>query len=393
MKKALMVSTIIGFLASFERNDIAILQEMGYEVHVACDTSYYGSEERLKLLNDMKIIKHHIPFVRNPFSQKNIRAYQTLKSLIREEQFDIVHCHTPVGGVLGRLAAHRCNTAMIIYTVHGFHFYKGCPRKNRILFYPIEKWMSRFTDVLITINDEDYCVAKNKFHAKKTERIHGVGIDLNKFVSPIECRRHKRQELGISENDILLLSVGELNTDKNHIEVLKAMKVLSHKGFKYVIAGDGSLKSFLLEYITDNRIDDSVKLLGYRQDIPELLQAADIFVFPSLFEGVSVALMEAVASFLPIACSEVRGNVDTVITKESYFPTNNPSKLIAVLEHISSMSDQEKRIMEERNYCNLLKYSITEVQKEMISIYRLADEAVEKRGKNNENSSSWSTFG
>lgn len=378
MKKALFISTIVEFLSSFEKSDISILQSMGYEVHCACNTDNIVDENKVQTLLDMGVRLHYVPFSRSPYSIKNIRSYNELKNIIKKQSIELVHCHTPVGGALGRLAANACRVPVTIYTAHGFHFFKGCPLKNRAIYYPVEKVMSRFTDVLITINNEDYQIASKKFHAKKTERIHGVGIDIDKFKIEGDCRESKRKELGIPDGKKMLLSVGELSRDKNHIELLEAMKILGNEGYILTIAGTGSLMESHSRFVKENKIEDCVRLLGYRKDVPELLQAADMYVFPSLFEGISVALMEAVAAKMPIACSEVRGNVDTVITRESYFPTDDPPKLVEVIRNISIMPEDEKRKMIEVNYNNLLKYSLSEVQKEMNTIYKAADDAVEK---------------
>ncbi len=381
MKKALMVSTVIGFLASFEKSDICILQEMGYEVHCAANYNWFNDPKKIKEFEEMGIINHHIEFARSPFNKANIKAYKSLKKLIGEEAFDIVHSHTPVGGVLGRMAAHKEKVTQIIYTAHGFHFFKGAPMKNWLFFYPVEKWLSRYTDILITINGEDYSLATNKFYAKNTRRIHGVGIDIDKFRMENACREEKRNELNIADNETLLLSVGELDRDKNHIEVLEAMKSLGNEGYIFCIAGDGTLMESHKDFIRTNGLEKCVKILGYRRDIPELLQATDIYVFPSLFEGLSVALMEAVAAKIPIACSKVRGNVDTVITKDSYFPTDSPNELVSIIKEIANLTSEEKTQMVETNYQNLLKYRLSEVQEEMRTIYRVADEEIEKRKK------------
>lgn len=253
--------------------------------------------------------------------------------------------------------------------------------KNWLFFYPVEKWLSRYTDILITINGEDYSLATNKFYAKNTRRIHGVGIDIDKFRMENACREEKRNELNIADNETLLLSVGELDRDKNHIEVLEAMKSLGNEGYIFCIAGDGTLMESHKDFIRTNGLEKCVKILGYRRDIPELLQATDIYVFPSLFEGLSVALMEAVAAKIPIACSKVRGNVDTVITKDSYFPTDSPNELVSIIKEIANLTSEEKTQMVETNYQNLLKYRLSEVQEEMRTIYRVADEEIEKRKK------------
>ena len=381
MKKALFVATVVGFIASFEKSDILMLQSMGYEVHYAANAKRINDPRKIEELNNLGVIQHDIAFARNPFASDNIAGYNQLTALMKQACFDLVHCHTPVGGVLGRIAAHHCRVPVVLYTAHGFHFFRGCPLKNRILFYPIEKYMSKFTDILITINQEDFEVANGKFHSGRTERIHGVGIEIDKFNTPGDCRDVKRAELGVCNNEILLLSVGELDKDKNHIEVLKAMKSLAIKGFKYIVAGNGGLRRSYQQYIDENGLNESVKLLGFRRDIPELLQAADIYVFPSLFEGLSVALMEAVAAKMPIVCSEVRGNVDTVVTPESYFDPKDHRTLLAAIKRISGMTKDQKKTMAETNYRNLQKYRLSEVQKEMSQIYCKADEMVEERKK------------
>lgn len=375
MKKALMIATVVGFIASFERNDISILQRMEYEVHIASNLHKCNNKEKLNKLISLGIIVHNIEFSRNPFSLKNVKAFQMLNGLVKKEQFDLIHCHTPVGGVLGRFVGHFNHVKQVIYSAHGFHFFSGAPLNNWLLFYPIEKFCSRWTDILITLNDEDYQRAL-KFHSKTVKRVHGVGIDINKFNQGKEYREVKRKELGVSEQDIVLLSVGELSKDKNHKIVLEAMKELSEFGCKYFICGKGSLEEELDHYILENDLKQNVRLLGYRTDISELLQATDIYVFPSLFEGLSVALMEAVAAKLPIACTNVRGNTDTVITKESYFSPHNAKELVKVIKNLISIKDNTKMI--NKNYENLLKYQLSEVDREMREIYKIADAAIEK---------------
>lgn len=375
MKKALVIATVMGFVVTFEKNDIFILKEMGYEVHIASDLSAYTNEENYNKLISLGVITHNIEFNRNPFGFKNVKAFQKLNNLVKKEQFDLIHCHTPVGGVLGRIVGHFNHVSQVIYSAHGFHFFSGAPFKNWLLFYPIEKFCSRWTDILITLNNEDYQRAL-KFHSRKVKRIHGVGIDINKFNQGKECRGAKRNELGVSEQDIVLLSVGELSRDKNHKIVLEAMKELSEFGCKYFICGKGNLEEELDHYISENDLKENVRLLGYRTDISELLQATDIYVFPSLFEGLSVALMEAVAAKIPIACTNVRGNVDTVITEESYFSPNNAKELVGVIKNLISIKDNTKMI--NKNYENLLKYQLSEVDREMREIYKIADAAIEK---------------
>ena len=383
MKKALIVSTIFGFIASFERSDVRILQEMGYEVHCACDSVDYTRTWKTDDLLQTGIIVHNIPFTRNPISESNRRAYRELKQLMEREKFDLVHCHTPVGGALGRMAARKCGVPAVLYTAHGFHFYKGAPIRNKLLYYPVEKTLARFTDILITINGEDYETARKKLRARRTERIHGVGIDIGRFVKNQEARERLRTAFGIRDGETALISVGVLDGNKNHRAVLEAMKTLAPEGYRYLIVGKGELKEEYDAFIRENGLENAVTLAGYRQDIPEILQAADMCVYPSLREGLPVGLMEAVASRLPVACSRVRGNVDVVVTEESYFDPRDPASVTAAIRRIGRMAEDRKAALTEKNYRNLLAYDMTEVRKEMTAIYREADRLT--RGVRSEN--------
>ena len=369
MKKVLFVATVVGFIASFEMNDMAILEKMGYEVHFACDGNIPASEEKKKKLIDRFPNFHQISFSRNPMNFRNFRAYKELVRLIKKEEFDIVHCHTPVGGVLARRAAKRCFVRKIVYTAHGFHFFKGAPLINWLFYYNIEKSLSNKTDVLITINSEDYELAKNKFKANCIKRIHGVGIEIDRFVTPSIDKETKRLKLGVKSDEKLLLSVGELSKDKNHLESISAMKILGKKGYKLFIAGEGKCRRILEKYIKENGLDNCVSLLGYRNDINELLYASDAFVFPSFFEGLSVALMEAIAAHKPVACSKVRGNVDLIVTPESYFNPKSVDSMVEAIEKIFSMPDEELLRVVETNFNNLKQYDRENVNKEMTTIY------------------------
>lgn len=206
----------------------------------------------------------------------------------------------------------------VIYTAHGFHFYDGAPKKNWILYYPIEKYVSKYTDVLITINKEDYKRAISHFHEKRTFYVPGVGVDVKKFSDVCIDRNKRRKELGVSPEDFLLISVGELSVRKNQIVVLKALAEIKRKNpeisaqFKYILVGQGKLEEEYKKFIQSHSLEKTVTLLGFRTDIPELLKASDLFVFPSLQEGLPMALMEAMASGLPIVCSRIRGNVDLI---------------------------------------------------------------------------------
>ena len=248
---------------------------------------------------------------RSPLNKGNLSAIKQIKQLVSENGYDIVHCHTPMAGVCTRLACRkfRKQGGKVFYTAHGFHFYKGAPIKNWLLYYPAEKLCSYFTDVLITINQEDFALAQKKMKAKCVKYVPGVGIDVEKYRQPTVDKQAKRKELGIPEDAFVLLSVGELNENKNHETVIRASADLD---VYYIIAGTGNLNPHLQNLIDTLGISNRVKLLGYHDDVKDLYGAADAFVFPSFREGLSVSLMEAMASGLPCIVSNIRGNVDLI---------------------------------------------------------------------------------
>jgi glycosyltransferase involved in cell wall biosynthesis len=248
---------------------------------------------------------------------ENIKAYTQTKKIIDENNYALIHSHSPIGGFLSRIAARdaRKNGTKMIYTAHGFHFFKGAPLMNWLIFYPIEKISSKLTDILVTITHEDYKLAQKKMYAKKVVYVPGIGIDTAMFAPKDEdaaINAHKRDELGISKDDIVMLSVGELNKNKNHEIVLRSMAQLGHSNLHYVIAGRGDLKEYLKQLAQNLGVGDQLHLLGFRTDVKELFKMADFFVHPSFREGLSVAVMEAMANGLPVICSEIRGNTDLI---------------------------------------------------------------------------------
>lgn len=297
----------------FEKQNMRLLQNKGIEVHFAANFK----STPLDNVHPDGVILHQLDCTRAPFSKRNIRAYKSLKQIIEKEKFDVIHCHTPVGSVLSRLAARKARRkgTKVIYSAHGFHFYKGAPLKYWMLFYPVEWVCSWMTDVLITINREDYKRAKKHLHAKEIHYVPGVGVNTKKFnihsFTDTE-RLEKRHLLGVNDDDIMLVAAGELNSNKNHQVVIQALLQLKNKNIKFFIAGSGNLKHELKKIIHDNGLDNNVHIIGFRKDLPELYRCADIFVFPSKREGLSVALMEAMASGLPVICSDIRGNQDLI---------------------------------------------------------------------------------
>ena len=366
VKKILIIASVPSMIGQFNMNNIAILQELNYEVHVACnfrDRSVWTTERVKQFISELKsknISYYHIEFPRNPiYARKNWRAYKQLETLVKRKKFDLIHCHTPVGGVLGRIVAHKFSVK-VIYTAHGFHFYDGAPLKNWLIYYPIEKFLSRYTDVLITINKEDYKRAKKKFHAKKTVYIPGVGVDTKKFAPRKSGRERIRTELGLKDKDIMLLSVGELNENKNHEAVIRAIKGMD---VTYVIAGKGEKRNSLEQIAKECGVD--LRLVGFRTDVSDFYDAADVYVLPSIREGLNVSLMEAMASGLSCAVSRIRGNTDLIDDEAVLFDPKNKEQLRESVE--SAIKNLEE--YSQKNLKKIRGFDLSAVENLISSIY------------------------
>ena len=372
MKKVLFVATVVKtHIMEFHIPYLKMFKEMGWETAVAARNDYENPADCVIPYCDTY---YNIPFERNPLKPGNLKAYKELKHIIDEGEYDIIHCHTPVGAMLTRLAAKQARKkgTKVFYTAHGFHFYKGAPAINWILYYPVEKWLSRYTDVLITINKEDYERAKT-FKAGKVCYVPGVGIDLKKFNAGYVNKEQKRKEIGVSADDFVLLSVGELIPRKNHEVVIRALSVLKQldklNHIEYVICGRGSYEADLRKLAEGLDVADHVHFLGYRNDISEICNCADLFVFMSHQEGLPVALMEAMACGLPAVCSNIRGNTDLIEDGVTGLLANNTPEEVA--QSISKMkSDTALRNRVASAALQKIKqFDLSSVEDEMSKIY------------------------
>lgn len=379
MKKILYVATVVKMhIMEFHIPFLKMLKEAGWETAVAACNDYEDGECNIPYCDRY----YDIAFERFPLSVSNIKAYKALKKVINEGDYDIIHCHTPMGALLTRLAARKArkNGCKVVYTAHGFHFYSGSPLINWLLYYPAEWLCSWITDVLITINQEDYTRALRHLHAKKTEYVPGVGIDMERFCTGTVDTVKKRTELGVADEEIMFLSVGELNANKNHEIVIRAIHRIGDARIKYFVCGKGELKGYLLELIAELGLEKSVRLLGYRTDISELYQAADVCVFPSKREGLPVALMEAVACKTPVICSRIRGTVDLVKEEKSYFEPMQLESVVNCMKNLLATRDgsgekdrmlllEETKESVEINYANLHTFELKSVLPIMKRIY------------------------
>ena len=389
MKKALMHAHTAYMVTQFNIDNINILQSLGYTVDVACcwndDDSALSPEalqDRRKRLGDLGCRVIETASLRKILNIKELSiAYKQLKNEVETNKYAIVHTQSPIGGVVCRLACRQARKkygTRVVYAAHGFHFFKGASFINWLVFYNVEKWCSKFTDLLITINKEDYQNASQRFHAKETVYVPGAGVDTHKFVASEGAREKIRAELNIGEDEKVLLSVGELIPRKNHIEVLEALHQMKSANrmqgtkLKYLIAGRGKIDAELHEQIRKLDLTDTVNMIGFRRDIADVFAASDIYVFPSHQEGLPVALMEAMSVGLPVVCSRIRGNTDLIKDGEGgyLFDSKNVSTLVYALERILSEPSEKLNSMGELNKTTMKNFDKETVNKVMRELYQ-----------------------
>lgn len=371
MKKALIVTAFAGFAKSFLTNDMHILQKMGYEVHCAANIYHPGAERLKEYFAEMQVCFHQIDFSSNrPISAQTIKSYQELRTLFKNQQFDLIHCHTPIVGVLVRIAGkkQRKNGAKIIYTTHGFYFHKKASRKTWIVYRTIEDVMSRYTDAIITINHEDYGNAIN-MHCKKVFYIPGVGVDVNRFANVMIDRTAYRKKLGVDKNALLILAVGELSHRKNHQVIIRALADAKIDNAVFMICGNAmtsaNTKTELENLAREKKVD--LRLMGLRDDIPQICKCADIGVMPSTREGLGLSGIEMIASGLPVIASNVHGIVDYIKDGQNgYLCEVNDENAFA--DALSKLSERDTRVRMGKNCFKYaepfdMKYSYDAMQK------------------------------
>lgn len=417
-----MLASVASMIDQFNMPNICLLQRMGYEVYVACNfvqgnTCDAHSIRKLKKeLHRRRVHLYQWDCPRDISSPAACyRAYRQLLYMTGRLSIAWIHCHSPVGGALARIAAHR-KQIRVIYTAHGFHFYKGAPVRNWLLYYPAEKLLSYWTDVLITVNQEDYLFAKRNLRAGKVLRIPGVGIDIDKysrFYSKINMDTEKSgQPFGqererfckkyqIPQDARILLSVGELSVRKNHRLAVQALAGLRRQNVYYLICGQGREKEGLQDYADSLGVGRYIRMPGYQENMPWVYQNADIFLLPSLQEGMPAALMEAMAAGLPCIVSDIRGNRELICDWRAANPVSAgevlaedlsseeegltercmggmryaPASLQELIDALEIMLDHEQlgRRCGRYNQEKIKDYSIARVQQRMEKIYRAVD--------------------
>ena len=371
MPKALLTATVQSHIAQFHEPAIRLLHEHGYEVHVAARDNL-DVKEGLTLTSPDRIFD--VPFERSPASPRNLLALRQLRTIMRDNDYDIIHCNTPVAGVVTRLAAapYRRKGTTVVYTAHGFHFFAGAPLLNWLAYYPVERFLARVTDVLVTINREDYARAV-RFPAGTVQYVPGVGVDLQRFGVDAAPSAELRRELGLSDDDFVVLSVGELNENKNHATVLRAMAQSTEPRMHYLICGNGPRREQLESQARELGIDARVHFVGYRRDIPEMLAMADVFCLPSFREGLPLSVMEAMAAGKPVVCSGIRGSVDLIDPHQGGVVVAGADQALAYAEAFERLAGDAdaRRAMGKHNRDRIRSFSTDAVTAALMDVYGL----------------------
>ena len=368
-KKIMMLATTDNMIWQFLLPHIKYLQEKGNIVECVCAKTGFWFDE---LQNKYGLKVHEIDFGRNPLKFKNFSAYRKLKLLQKENKFDLIYCQQPVGGMMGRLLGKKFKLP-VIYTAHGFHFFKGAPLVNRLVYKPVEKWLSKYTDILITINEEDYQNAL-KMKAKNVFKINGIGIDKSKVKIEDFDKAEFRKELGLNPEDKVILTVSEINQNKNYITMLQTIKLLveKDKSIKFISCGTGVWEEKIHNYSKELGIESNVVFLGYRKDIGKIMQISDLFFHASYREGLTLSVMEAMSVGLPCVVSNVRGNRDLIVDGQGgYVVEPEDFNLFAekIMNIITNSGKREE--FSKFNMAESKKYTIETVLNQLAEIYEV----------------------
>ena len=367
--KILYTATVLSHICQFHLPHMKHLQEQGWEVHVAAHDNL-AVKNGLQLRYCDKFIE--TPFSRSPKSTDNIRAYKQLKKLLAEERYDVILCNTPMGGIVTRLAAKKARKqgTKVIYMAHGFHFCKGSSKKAWLIYYPIEKYMAKHCDLLITVNEEDFALAQKKFSRRtKVAHIHGVGVDETRYhpAAPEE-QLAMRQAEGLSPEDFVILCTGELNENKNQKTLVSAAALLKDKipHLKVLLAGNGPKEQELREQIRAESLDQTVRLLGYRTDLEKVVPAVDLVVSCSKREGMPLNIIEAMLCKKPVAASRNRGHDELVEEGETgYLFAPDDAERLAELIRLAFEQPETQRRFRERGAEYAEAYTVASVRKEL----------------------------
>lgn len=366
-----MVTSTDLMMVQFLVPHIIHLSENGYDVEIACsDVGGRMEEIRRKLQGYVKNI-HAVRLARNPINPINLKGYQDMKKIIQGGQYDIIWTNEPVMGVVTRLTAvqARKSGTKVMYMVHGFHFFDGAPKINWLIYYPIEKIMASKADLIATVNREDYKRAQT-MNVKKVEYIHGIGINTDRLTLSKEQNDIKK-ELRLAEDDFIVLSIGELNKNKNQKTIIKALSLMNNDKVHYILCGKGEQLEKLQKLTKKLQLEKQVHFLGYRKDVVDICSQADVYVMPSKREGLPVASLEAMYCGLPLVTSNIRGLVDVMEDGVTGYLCK-PDDVQAVSIAIQKLKSNPKMRIEvgRKNRDRVQAYCIAQTKQEVLGLFQ-----------------------
>lgn len=373
MKKVLFVATVASHIKGFHEPYLKLFKDNDYKTYVAAN---WNLKENDKINFCDEFIQ--IPIKRSPYSIQNIKAIMELKKVIEKEKFDIVHCHTPMGSVVARLAAKeaRKNGTRVIYTAHGYHFYKGAPLVNWLMFYPVEWYLAKYTDTLITINQEDFKRARRKFKRRcnNIEYVSGVGIDETKFYMdmPQNERNHLKEILGLKKDDIILTCIARLDRNKNQGTLIKSMKKLikEYSNIHLLLVGRDELNGKYQRQVKLMNLENNIHFLGIRNDVSQILHITDVALSASKREGLPVNVLEALCVGIPVVAYKCRGIDDLIENNVNGVIVNNFNDYASAVNKAINMTNIVSNDIKEFDDKLIRRYEYKEVLKNYDRIYR-----------------------
>lgn len=385
-KRAMLVANSASMIDHFNKDNIKILKAMDYDITIAANFREGNSstKERIQTFSQ-ELTEQGIDIIDLPIPRKVTQlskmfsSIRMLKKYLAEHPCEIIHTQTPFGGVVGRLAAKRARKSSIskvIYFVHGFHFFKGASILNYLIYYNIEKYLSRFTDCLITLNHEDFDAACKRFHHPNVRYVPGIGVDTAAISHMAVNTDAKRKSLRLPADKRIILTVAELIPRKNVEGSIRAFADTADSDSILVICGKGALKNSLRELSKALGVADRVFFLGYRTDILDIYHIADIFLFTSYQEGLPVSVMQAMATGLPVIASDIRGNRDLLgaggdtLSSDYLIDVHDTSAFTKALDELLANQDKRRMLGVENAARCKEHFDISIVHSLMQTIYR-----------------------
>jgi len=371
VRKVLFVATVYDHLAAFHLPFMHLLQERGCQVHAAASPLSGGKSKSRIEMAGFKC--WDVPFARSLSSVGNLRACLALRRLLQQERYSLIHVHTPVAAWIARFVARFGRKTSVVYTAHGFHFYRGAPLGYWLLYYPAERLAARWTDGLVVMNEEDWTRAKRMgfVPGKNLFLVHGVGVDLGTYRPEAHDDSVLRDQLGVRLDEMAVCCVAEMIPRKNHAMLLEAWKLVarSEERAHLLLVGDGPLRGKLETKVLEERIP-RVHFLGVRADVPAILAGSDVVVLASKQEGLARCIMEAMAAGRPVVATDIRGSRDLVVDGETGFlaKLGDIDGLAHSLLQLLGAPGLRQR-MGQAGYQRIKDYSLERVLGEMAAVY------------------------